>query len=180
MRRLAVDTLVVVASVLFAIYIVKSGAIHLLVSATSGNMALASFIAGLFFTSLFTTAPATVVLGELAQQGSLPMVALAGAVGAVMSDYLLFLFVRTRIAADAKMLPTGPRLKLVVRALKHSRLRFVLPVIGALIIASPLPDELGMLLLGVSSVKSRSFLLISFGMNALGIVAIGLAARALV
>ncbi len=179
MRRLLVDICIVLLSVVFAVYVAQSGMVHAFVAATSSNMLLASFVAGLFFTSLFTTAPATVVFGELAQQGSLPVVALAGGLGAVMSDYLLFLFVRTRIAADAKMLPTGPRLKLVVRALKHSRLRFVLPAIGAIIIASPLPDELGMLLLGVSSVKNRTFLFISYTMNTLGIAVIGLAARAL-
>lgn len=180
MRRVVVDIVVVCASIVVAVYIVQSGAAEILIATTQGSIVLASFVAGLFFTSMFTTAPATVVLGELSLQSGIPLVALVGATGAVVSDSLLYLFVRERIAVDARMLATGPRLKLVVRALKHSRLRFVLPVIGALIIASPLPDELGMLLLGVSSVKSRSFLLISFGMNALGIVAIGLAARALV
>jgi membrane protein DedA with SNARE-associated domain len=180
MHRLLTDTLIVVISIVCAVYIAQTGAIHVLVSATSGNLVVAAFVAGLFFTSLFTTAPAMVVLGELAQQGSLPVIALAGAAGAMLGDYILFLFVRGRIAVDAQLLAKGPRLKFVVRALKHSRLRFVLPVIGALIIASPLPDELGMLLLGISSVKSRTFLLVSFFMNLLGIVLIGLAARALV
>jgi len=180
MRRLAIDTLVVVASIFLAIYIVESGIIHTFIAATSGNILLASFVAGLFFTSVFTTAPSVVVLGKLAQQGSLLVVALAGAAGAVLGDYILYLFVRDRIAVDAKLFMSGPRLKFVMRALKHSRLRFVLPVVGALIIASPLPDELGMLLLGISSVKSRTFLLVSFSMNALGILLIGLAARALV
>lgn len=180
MRRLLTDGFVIVLSIIFAVYIAQSGVIHAFIAATNGNMVVASFVAGLFFTSAFTTAPAVVVLGELAQQGSLPVVAVAGALGAVIADYALFMFVRARIAIDAQMLVGGPRLKLVVRALKHSRLRFVLPVIGALIIASPLPDELGMLLMGVSSVKSRTFIVVSFGMNLLGIVLIGLVAQALV
>ncbi|HEY6020810.1 MAG TPA: hypothetical protein VIY48_13210 [Candidatus Paceibacterota bacterium] len=179
MRRLLVDALIVAVSIVGAIYLAQSGAVHVFVASVQGSMVLASFVAGLFFTSVFTTAPAMVALGELAQQTNLPTVVLAGALGAMLSDLVLFLFVRTRIAADAKVMATGPRLKLVVRALKHSRLRFVLPVIGALIIASPLPDELGMLLMGVSSVKSRTFLVVSFCMNALGILLIGLAARAL-
>lgn len=179
MRRLIIDTLVVSLSIVLAVYLAQSGAVHVLVASVQGSTLLASFVAGLFFTSVFTTVPAMVMLGELSQQAPIPLVALVGALGAAMSDYVLFMFVRTRIAADAKLLATGPRLKLVVRALKHSHLRFVLPVIGALIIASPLPDELGMLLLGISSVKSRTFLLVSFCMNALGIVLIGLAARAL-
>jgi hypothetical protein len=53
----------------------------------------------------------------------------------------------------------------------------VLPVVGAVIIASPLPDELGLALLGFSRIDRRYFFAISYTMNFIGIVLIGLAAR---
>jgi len=45
---------------------------------------------------------------------------------------------------------------------------WTLPVIGALIILSPLPDELGVSLLGLSEVKTRKFFLISLASHTVG------------
>jgi len=41
--------------------------------------------------------------------------------------------------------------------------------VGALIIISPLPDELGVSLMGISKLKWYRFLLLSFTLNTLGI-----------
>jgi len=178
MRRLLIDTAVVAASIILAVYFVRADIVHQLVSFTSGSILLASFVAGLFFTSVFTTAPATVLLGELAQHASLWQIAVAGALGATVTDMAMYIFFSKRLSHHAKALAAGKRFEFVRHALAHSRLRFVLSVIGALIIALPLPDELGLMLLGVSSVNRRTVLLLSLAFNALGILAIGLAARA--
>jgi hypothetical protein len=50
-------------------------------------------------------------------------------------------------------------------------------VAGAIIIASPLPDELGVALMGIGEIRPRVFLPLSFAMNTLGIVIVGLAAQ---
>jgi hypothetical protein len=47
------------------------------------------------------------------------------------------------------------------------------PFFGAVIIASPFPDEIGVSMLGMSKLGSRYFLLISFVFNSLGIFIIG-------
>jgi hypothetical protein len=49
--------------------------------------------------------------------------------------------------------------------------------VGAIIIASPLPDELGLALLGVSTLSRPQFFLLSFAMNSLGIFIILLVAQ---
>lgn len=157
----------------------KEGLVHQALAVVGDGVVFASFVAGLFFTSFFTTPPAIVVLGELAQEGNLFLVAGVGALGAVIGDYILFMFVRDRVAADASELLSGPRLKRFMRIMKRSHFRRVLPVVGALIIASPLPDELGLALLGISKMRTRSFFILSFCMNALGIMLVGLAARSL-
>jgi len=46
---------------------------------------------------------------------------------------------------------------------------WTLPVIGAIIIASPFPDEIGVSLMGISKMKTYQFILISFLLNAIGI-----------
>ena len=50
---------------------------------------------------------------------------------------------------------------------------------GGLILASPLPDELGVAVLGFSKMRLKYFALLSFVFNFLGIAVIGLVARAL-
>ncbi len=152
---------------------------HEFLSYPGNGVPLASLIAGLFFTSFFTTAPAIVMLGQLAQESNPFLVAVLGAFGAVAGDYVLFWFVRHRIAHDASVLMKGPRWKWFLHVLHRRYFRRVLPVIGALVIASPLPDELGLALLGISSIKTRAFFLVSYFMNALGILIIGLIARSL-
>lgn len=173
------DLALIAASVAVAAVIVKTNLVHQALEFSGDGVILTSFVAGLFFTSLFTTAPAIVVLGELALEGNLLLVAVVGGLGAVVGDYLLYAFVRDRISADASFLLRGPRFKRFWHIINRSHFRRVMPIVGALIIASPFPDELGLALLGVSSISTRSFFILSFSMNALGILLIGIAARSI-
>ena len=56
--------------------------------------------------------------------------------------------------------------------------RWLIAFLGALIIASPLPDELGLTMMGFSKIKTSLFIPISFLLNSLGILIIGLIAKA--
>jgi hypothetical protein len=179
MKRLVVDLVIIALSIVCAIYIAQAGLVHTLLQSLDANIVVASFVAGLFFTSFFTTPPAIAVLGALGSEGNLAAVALVGGLGAVVGDYILFTFVRDRVAADAAVLLEGPRWRRAGHILRRRYMRRVLPVIGALIIASPLPDELGLALLGISKIKTRNFLILSYIMNTLGILGIGLIARSL-
>lgn len=179
MKKLLFDISIVAASVVFAIYLVQSGMVHLLLASGGENILIASFVAGLCFTSFFTTAPAIVVLSELSQQGNILLIAAVGALGAMILDLILFSFVRDRVAKDASLLLRGKRWKGLRHLFKSRLMHRVLPVVGALVIASPFPDEIGLTLMGVSKLTTARFLLISYGMNFLGILLIGLVARAL-
>ncbi len=176
-RHLRQDFYIVLGSILVAWAIVHFGVVDIVLSRTGDWVLLAGFVAGMFFTSLLTTAPAIAVLGELAQEGTIFLVALIGGAGAVVGDYILFIFVRDRVSADAAYLLRGPKFRRALHVFKNRHFRRVLPIVGALIIASPLPDELGLTLLGLSSIRSGSFLLVSYVMNTLGILIIGLLAR---
>ncbi len=178
-RHLAHSGASVLASIFFAYLIVQSGIVNTLLASTDGLAQVASFVAGLFFTSILTTAPAIVVLGELAQDAPLMSVALIGALGAVCGDYLLFWLVRDGVAKDVDYLVSHSSAKRL-KALFHTRLfHRLLPLVGALVIASPLPDELGLALLGISKIRKERFLLISFIMNFIGIFIIGMVARSI-
>ena len=177
-NHLAQDFAIVILSIFVALFIVESGIMRNILSASSAHW-LESFIAGIFFTSVFTTAPAIVVLAEIAANDAILVTAFWGALGALAGDFLIFHFVRDRLAEDLMdFIKKGhPRLKAIARSRAYKRF---LPFLGALIIASPFPDELGLIMLGASHIEPKKFVVISFVFNFLGILAIALVSRALI
>ncbi len=60
-----------------------------------------------------------------------------------------------------------------LRHMIHGHLKkYLLPVLAGFVIASPLPDEIGVCLLAGSKISPRAFSLFSYAFNTLGILAI--------
>ncbi len=177
-RNLTKDFLFIALSVLFAVLIVKTGALQFIFESTQEMKFIGSFVAGMFFTSAFSTAPAVVALGQIAQSGSVFWTAVLGAVGALIGDFLLFRFVEDRLAEDFGELIKEAKAERFVHIFHLRLFRRLVPFVGALIIASPLPDELGIAMMGLSKMKTSLFVPVSFLMNFLGILLIGLVAKA--
>lgn len=178
-RHVAQDLFVLAASVAVAVGIVRFGLVDVFVVWAGDSVGWASFVAGMFFTSMLTTAPAIAVLGELTQEGNLFVVAALGAAGAVVGDYILFAFVRDRISEDVAHFLSRSTLGRLHAIFRRPTFKWVLPFVGGLIIASPLPDELGLALLGAAKLPTRYFVPLSFAFNAAGIIVIGLVANSL-
>jgi len=168
------DAGIIVFSILVAALLARTGMVELFLAATRPSRLLASFAAGIFFTSIFTAAPATVMLVELAQSGSVFLVSLAGAFGALAGDYVIFRFVRDSVAEDfQQLIKRGTRQRWL--SIFHLKLfRWLIPLLGAIVIASPLPDEIGLTMLGLSHMKRSYFFAVSFFLNFLGILFISL------
>lgn len=168
----------IIVSIYAAIELYRTGAIEAWVLESMPHVIPGSFLAGMGFTSLFTLAPASVVLMEIANVYSPIVVALIGAAGAVLGDLFLFMFVRDSLSDGAMMLLNAP-MRQRLRVLRHHPLlHWILPLTGAIIIASPLPDELGLALMGFSKMDTRIFVPISYAMNFLGILGITMLAQA--
>lgn len=161
------DVAVVAASIAVAVALVRSGVIGHLLEQTASMAWIGSFIAGVGYSSLFTVAPATVALAAIGQQVPAWQVALAGGLGAMVGDQLVFRFIRSEVSAH--LLRLAPRVR---RLLGWRFVRWPLAVLGAVIIASPLPDEIGLSLLGLSQVRDRTLLMLTFVLNGIGIWAI--------
>lgn len=93
-------------------------------------------------------------------------------------DFILFRFVRDRVSKDLEYLLKLPRAKKVTNIFSTILPRMLWPFLGALIIASPFPDEIGIMMMGLSKVDQRVFLPLSFVLNGIGILAIGFVAKA--
>jgi hypothetical protein len=97
-----------------------------------------------------------------------------------VGDYIIFVFIRDRISDDVAYFLARTGTPRFFKLFHRKAFRRLLPFVGGLIIASPLPDELGLALLGAAKMRTRNFILLSFCFNTAGILLIGLAARALI
>lgn len=179
-RHVLKDFGVIGLSLALAIALVRTGVIEHLLTSTQELRMIGSFFGGLFFTSVFTTAPAIVALGEIAQSGSVWMTAAVGALGSVAGDMLIFAFVRDRLSEHLmehlKASEGWARFMILIRTRSF---RLASLFIGGLIIASPFPDELGISLMGFSKMKTVWFVPLSYTFNFVGILLIAAAAKAL-
>jgi hypothetical protein len=155
--------------IFLAILLSKTGILDLVINNFINHYVLASFVAGVFFTSAFTIAPASVALVHIAEYAPLNWIAVWGALGAVCGDLILFFFIRDRFTEDLKRAIKPSTLKYIVKSFHFGFLKWLSPIIGALIIASPLPDEFGITLLGISKIRLSFLIPIAFVMNILGI-----------
>jgi hypothetical protein len=176
-KRLKKELAIIALSILLAIFLVRMGVIGQFLEVTYGLTILASFISGMFFTSVFTIAPASIALAQIAK-GVAPLeVALFGALGAMVGDLIIYLFIRDTVGQD------------IVYAIKHSKykrfisycnlgiIRFLTPVIGGLIIISPLPDEFGLAILGINRMKVSFLLPLTFALNFVSVYIIAVIAQ---
>jgi len=173
------DLGLVAISVIVAVALVQTDALVGVLTSTRELEYLGSFLAGLFFTSIFTTAPAIVTLGELAQVNGIWATAFFGALGAVIGDLVIFRFIRDGLSEHvALLLGTAGKKRKAKRVFSFRIFRWLTFLVGGLIIASPFPDELGIGMLGLSKMRLAVFIPLSFVFNFLGILAIGSVATA--
>jgi hypothetical protein len=178
-RNLFRDLAIIIFSIVIAVLLVKSNVLSGLLILTGGMAAVSSFISGIFFVSIFTTAPATVVLGEIARVNSIFMVALFGSLGSVVGDLLIFRFVKDHLSEDFVFLIKKSGLKRFTAIFKTRAFHWLFAFLGALVVASPLPDELAMSMMGLAKVKTSIIIPLSFALNFFGILIVGLIARAI-
>lgn len=136
-----------------------------------------AFIAGALFVSSFTVATSVVVIGILSDNINPLVLGIVGGFGAMIGDLLIFRYVKDHLTDELKML-FGNEGTSYVKSVIHSKyIHWTLPVLGVFIIASPLPDELGISLLGLTDISGKKFMLISYLSNFFGILAIASVAK---
>lgn len=177
MKHLAKDSAFILLSIALAIVIGQLDLIEKLLGASENIRIIGAFVGGLFFTSVFTTVPAIAFLGEISQLEPILIVALIGAAGSVCGDILIFYLFRNHVAKDVDTLIHLSRNHLLNSILHEKAFRWVGILAGALIIASPLPDELGIAMMGLTQMETKNFVPISYTFNFIGIALIGLASR---
>lgn len=169
-RRIHKDIFWFVVSIAIALLLVRTGIIIHLLTSTVSLQLLGSFVAGLFFTSLFTIAPAGIVLAHIAENTPIAVVAFLGALGAMIGDLLIYKFLQNNLTEDITELLELPRYRRIKHLFRVRKLRILRPLVGAIVIISPLPDEIGLALLGFSKVSTAMLLPLTFILNFFGIL----------
>jgi hypothetical protein len=158
-----------ITSVAVAFFLSRFEPFHVFLLSFGDYGYIGAFLAGFLFVSSFTVATGALILLVLAERLSPIEIGVVAGLGAVVGDITIFRFVKDNLISEIKPLYNrfgGKHLTAVV----HTRyFSWTLPVLGAIIIASPLPDEIGVSLMGLSKMKTYKFLLLSFGLNAIGI-----------
>lgn len=171
--RLKKDAVLILISIACAVVLTKSGVFERVLHESTNAELFAAFVAGIFFTSIFTTPLAVAAFLSLGMQMDPLLMALLGGTGAVVGDLILFSFIRHTFQDDVDYLLKIAAHERLFAAVRRRTFRWLLPFVGALVIASPLPDELGIAIMGVSHMRVVTLIAISYVMNSLGIAFIG-------
>lgn len=132
---------------------------------------IGAFIAGMLFVSIFTVSIGVLILVLLASQMPIIPLGIVASIGAVLGDMLIFKFIKDGLVDELKQVQeniedldlvqdglNNKRWKRFEKRFRHSLktryFNWVLPVMGIILLTSPVPDELGMGLMGISKIRT--------------------------
>lgn len=175
MKNKILHDLLIVTLILVCTFIAgRFGLIDATVSLLEPSYLVAIFVAGFFFTSVFTTIPAIALLAHFGAIHDPFLVAVVGASGSLVGDMLVFRFFKKEMIPDMQSVLARSPFKKIKHLLDKKAFRFFITSLGAIVIASPLPDEIGLALMGLSRVSLPVFIILSYTFNLLGIYTISL------
>lgn len=132
------------------------------------------FLTGVFFAYSFTAAPATAVLLIIAKSNiNFIFIAVIAGFGALIGDLLIFKFIRHSFINELELF-SKEKIVLYINGKTHPIIKkYVMIIIGFIVIASPFPDEIGIFLLAeFTFISTRLFSLLSLILNTCGILVI--------
>lgn len=167
-------TIGMIIAVILAYIIFSNPAVEEFISGLGNLGYIGVFIGGLFFTFGFTT-PFAVGFFITLDPANIWLAGILGGMGALIGDLLIFQFIRMSFMDEFGRLKKTKLIKSTEKLangfLNHHLKTYLVYAFAGIIIASPLPDEIGVAMLaGFTKLKAWKLALISFVMNALGIL----------
>ncbi|MBU1031578.1 hypothetical protein KKE03_01485 [Patescibacteria group bacterium] len=172
LRKLILKTAVFVFSLSLAWWLVKGGYLNNLILAVLPLKFVAEFLAGMLYVSFLTAPISIAMLLVLADANNPILTALLAGFGAAFADLVIVKFFKEKLSKDVDLISRQLRLKKANDFLIKWKLDFLTPLIGAIIVASPLPDELGLMLLGASKLTYPQIAVLTYILNTAGILLI--------
>lgn len=176
--RLLVHVPLILLGVVVAVAIARSGVAQQLAGYGMPGLILGALVCGALYSSIFTVAPATIGFVEFAQTGSpIWIIALCGGVGAMLGDMTLFQVIKIGFIDDLIAHFQRRSQGRYERLFKIRFFKLLLVVIGAIIVATPIPDEIGLAMMGLGRARWKTVMVVSFIFNTLGIASIAFLSR---
>ncbi len=170
---------------IFAYVLFREGVFDFLPVLLKGQGYLTMFGGGLLFSFGFTTPFAIAIFIEMADTVDPLLGAAIAGVGAMLSDLIIFHFIRFSFMDELHRLSKTSIINWFRRhthkeSIPEQIRQYIKWSIAGLIIASPLPDELGVTLLSSSAdVKGKPFAAFCFTLDAIGIFVLLLTTQSL-
>lgn len=166
---------------LLSILLFVSGVLFALVTTINTIPLLAEFIAGFLYSS-FVTSPVAMFMIALLSQSHPPLqIALIGGLGTMIADLLLLKFARYLFFGSFSPLTQSKQFTKIINRIHHNKtFNSLAPIVGAIIIASPLPDEIGIAIFGLTKLPTIVIALLTYILNMIGIYILAIIARQII
>jgi len=136
-----------------------------------------TFVGGILYSYGFTAPFATAFFLVLSSKLYLFPAALLASFGATIGNLIIFKFIRDLFQDEIRKLSREKTVVWISSKIQRGN-SYLLPILGCLIIALPLPDEIGIAMLAASrKIPTKVFIVLSFALNVAGISAILLIGR---
>jgi hypothetical protein len=138
---------------------------------------LGIFVSGILYAYGFTVPFATAFFLILSSEVYVFPAALLASFSAMIGNLIVFKFIRNQFQDEIRKLSTEKIIVWISSKIPRGN-SYLLPILGCLIIALPLPDEIGIAMLAASrKIPTKVFIVLSYVLNVAGISAILLIGR---
>ena len=153
---------------LFSVYLLFSGFTYAFLHDALVFMGyFGTFLAGLLYPYALTSAAGTGILLILAKEQNFLLAEVIAGIGALISDIILFLFVKRTFNDEVQKLSKETVVRTVNRWIPASVRAYLLVTFAGLLIASPLPTEIGiMLMTTIKNISVKKFAIIVYILHA--------------
>lgn len=136
---------------------------------------LGIFISGILYVFSFTAPIATALILIFSTNKNIILLGLIAGIGSLVGDMIIFHFIRISFADEIEELSNHKLSIFTLKKIPQRYQKYLAYIIGAIFIATPLPDEIGVTILASSKeVKLKHFGIISYILNTGGIFLIAI------
>ncbi len=151
-----------------ALILNRTGLLNEIVLNTNLHPIARSIFSGFLFSSTFTASTGAFLLAKFSQNQSASFIALTAGAGGMLCDLLIFHIIKSKQKTLHRQAKNLNHFSILKKLVHFKKLSWTLPIVGACIIASPLPDEVGVGLIGITRISYSKFLLLSYIVNVAG------------
>jgi hypothetical protein len=168
LRGILVDFFIIDLAIIFTLILVSTDLEKKILSNFQGFEFVSYFLSGVFAVNFITALPALTFQSKIVTTENILAMTSFIVVGNVTGDYLIFHFFRFRVLEHITRLLKKSTKAMSILKSRNNILKVIMIVAGASVLISPLPDEVGIILMGISRIKPIYFILISLVLNLIG------------